>query len=287
MAMKSKGRAPLYLRAFRLSRLAVHAARGWVLSHRLASSSPVKREEIIRTWSRQLLRLLGVDIAFHGAPNELPPGAVLVCNHISWLDVFAVYTHTPCIFVSKAEVRDWPLIGGVVVRAGILFIERGNARHARSVNGRIVAALEEGAIISVFPEGIAGEGDVLHGFHAALFQPAIEANATLIPIALRYTDVEGQHCSAPTYAGATTLMQSLWGIVSHAGLRAELHFLPALSAAEKQRRELARHTEAVIAAKLGVAVKRKSSETRADPPDAPQSSDLPPPNPDPAPADSA
>lgn len=286
--MTSKRRARHHIRFLRLFRLAVHALRGWLTSFRLARiDDPARREQIVRGWSQRLFEVLGMRVVFHDAPEKLPRGAVLVANHLSWLDVFAVYTHTPGQFVSKAEVRDWPLIGGVVVRAGTIFIERGSARHARNVNSHIAAALNGGAIICVFPEGVAGEGDVLHSFHGALFQPAIEGQATVVPIALRYTDSEGRHNPAPNYAGETTLLQSLWSVLSHTGLNAELHFLPHVSAANAQRRELARHTESLISERLGIAIKRKHNETRADPPDAQQSAALPTHNPYPAPADSA
>lgn len=222
---------------------------------------------MLKQWSRELLRLLGVDVRVNGLPPQWPHACVLVANHISWLDIFLIYTEAPGLFIAKSEIRAWPLIGPLIERVGTLFIERGSPHHARRMNAQMAEALAQGRLVCIFPEGTTTEGrEVLH-FHAALLQPAIAAGAFLMPVALRYTEADGRFCAAPNYAGETTLLQSLWRIVSHRDLRAELNFLPPLSAFEAERRALARQTETVIASVLGLPVTRRNTGTRADPPD--------------------
>ena len=113
-------------------------------------------------------------------------------------------------------------------------------------------------------------GRSLGHFHAALFQPAIDAEAMLQPVALRYLDPSGRHTEAAAYAGETSLLQSLWNIVSIRHMRAEINFLTPISAQGETRRPLAERTATVIAAALGLRPPhspRKAPGTDADPPD--------------------
>jgi 1-acyl-sn-glycerol-3-phosphate acyltransferase len=262
-------RVPFSVRLLRCGRFCVHALRGWWLSHLHFGKGNVEEENVIlKHWSRGLLRLLGVRVEVSGLPPQWPHGSVLVANHISWLDIFLIYTEAPGLFVAKSEIRSWPLIGSLIARVGTLFIERGSPRHARRMNTQMAEALAQDRLICLFPEGATTEGREVLPFHAALLQPAIACGAFVIPIALRYTEADGSFCAAPNYAGETSLPTSLWRILSHRGLRAQLHFLPPLSAVNAERRALARQTEALIAAKLELPITRKRSEIPVDLPDA-------------------
>jgi 1-acyl-sn-glycerol-3-phosphate acyltransferase len=106
-----------------------------------------------------------------------------------------------------------------------------------------------------------------------LFQPALEAAATVQPIALRYLDSAGKHSDAAGFVGETSLLESVWTIVSAKHIVAELDFLAPIATHGQTRRALAQRTEAVIAAALAVPApgpsrsRRTESETDADPPD--------------------
>ncbi len=89
---------------------------------------------MLESWSRRLLAILRVRVAAHNAPAIRPERCQLVANHVSWLDIFAVYAVAPSLFVAKSDIRGWPVVGALVARVGTLFIERGNRRHARATN---------------------------------------------------------------------------------------------------------------------------------------------------------
>src|SRR5579871_3432168 len=134
-----------------------------------------QRAEIER-WSLRLLRILGAELRLHGAPAAWA-GSVLITNHSSWLDIFALLATVPVRLVAKSEIRRWPVLGRLATGAGTLYIERGRGRHAHRTNHVIAQALRGGQTIGIFPEGTTSEGDVLLPFHAALFQPAVDAQA--------------------------------------------------------------------------------------------------------------
>src|SRR5690349_20513669 len=62
----------------------------------------------LHLWCRFACRILGVSLASRG---PIPRAGLLVCNHLSYLDVIALSALAPCVFVAKREVRKWPLFG--------------------------------------------------------------------------------------------------------------------------------------------------------------------------------
>lgn len=259
--------APVPVRLARILRLAAHVARGlWIVHTRYPRLAPAAQDRTLERWSRQLLAILGVAVRTHNAPGAFPERCLLVSNHTSWLDIFAVYAVAPGLFVAKSDIRDWPIVGRLVDRVGTLFIERGNRRHARLTNERIVAALESGRLVSVCPEGTTTDGRSLKHFHAALLQPAIDARAMVLPVALRYLDRDDAQTDAAAYVGDDSLVASIWRIASERSLTVELRFVPCFDASLLHRREVTRLAHAAIAAELGLTPAPRAPE--ATPPAA-------------------
>lgn len=260
---------PVPARIGRLFRVAGHVVRGlWQVRARYAGLAPARQDALLRNWARELMAILRVEVRCHNAPKSLPERCLLVSNHVSWLDIFAVYAAAPGLFVAKAEIRHWPVVGGLVRRVGTLFIERGSRRHARRTNERIVAALERGRLVAVCPEGTTTDGRSLRHFHAALLQPAIDAHALVLPVALRFVDASGARIDAPVYVGDTSLMESLWRIVSTPSMAVELRFAPYVNAEGLDRRELTRRVHGAVARELGLAAGHSLPARAAMPPPA-------------------
>lgn len=182
------------------------------------------------------------------ASGDVP--LMLVANHVSWLDIFAINAVKPVRFIAKSEVRSWPIIGWLSEQTGTLFIQRARRHHAAQINDVVVEALRKGDIFTVFPEGTTTAGDVVLPFYASLLEPALTSNAMLQPVALRYANADDDNgCHAADYTGDMTLMESMWRLASQRALRAQLFFLvpmPALG----HRRELALAAQNAIASVL-------------------------------------
>jgi 1-acyl-sn-glycerol-3-phosphate acyltransferase len=208
-------------------------------------------------WSRRLLGILGVTPA-----PVLPasPRGLLVANHISFLDIFVINAAHPAAFVSKSEVRTWPVIGWISARTDTVFLERGLRSAAQRTRARVAAHLRAGKLVAIFPEGTTTEGDRVLPFHAALFQAAIDAGAPITPIALGYADRSGKPTNVPAYVGDMTLLQCLWRIARSEGLVARIEVLPALAADGQERRHLAARAHRLVAHAI--------SPSRTAPPDA-------------------
>jgi 1-acyl-sn-glycerol-3-phosphate acyltransferase len=181
-----------------------------------------KRRRLVRRWSARLLTVVRVRLQVIGPPAELNMrdivsnamrpggrGAMLVLNHVSWLDIFVVHSVRPAHFVAKAEISRWPLLGFLVAKSGTIFIERGRRHAVREVNHRVTTLLEDNELVGLFPEGTTGDGERLLPFHANLVQPALDARAPIIIGGLRYRDPDGGPTNATLWTGDTTMFQSL------------------------------------------------------------------------------
>jgi 1-acyl-sn-glycerol-3-phosphate acyltransferase len=235
---------------WRLARTTLHVLHGlWIVVLYFPRLAAAQRSARIQWWSARMLALLGVRLEATGTPR---PGAkLLVANHISWLDILAIHAVCPeAHFVSKADVRRWPLLGTLVAAAGTLFIERERKRDALRVVHQMAQALQGGQTVAIFPEGTTSDGHALLPFHANLLQAAIATQVPVQPVALRYADRQSAVSAAVSYVDDVTLLQSLWSVAGADALRVRVQFLTAVSVAHADRRRLAERLGAEITAAL-------------------------------------
>ena len=187
---------------WRLTRLVGHVLRGlWVIRSEFGRLTPDQTQFVIREWTRRMLDILGVELVVRGTPPARGP-LLLVANHISWLDILIMNAAQPTRFVSKADVKRWPLLGMLIDGAGTLYIERESRRDAMRVVHQVAERLRTQDLISVFPEGTTGDGRTLLPFHANILQAAISAGAPVLPVALKYVDrTSGQRSDGPLFIG--------------------------------------------------------------------------------------
>lgn len=232
--------------AWRLLRVIVHLAHGMALvALRWPALDAAGRQRRIAWWSARMLKVLGIRLE---ASGHCRPGAsLLVANHVSWLDILALHAVCPqARFVSKADVRHWPLLGWLVAAAGTLFIERERKRDALRVVHQMAEALTAGDTVGVFPEGTTGDGRSLLPFHANLLQAAIATETPLQPVALRYHQPGQSPSPAVAWVGTTTLAQSLWDIACAEHLSVTVMALPPVASSHADRRALAAHLHLLL-----------------------------------------
>ena len=240
--------------AFRLLRVLLHLFRG------LATCALVfpfideaGRQAHIQRWSVRLVALCGVSVRIkheHGA--QPAPRALMVSNHVSWLDIFVINTLHPCRFVAKSDIRNWPLIGWLCEKTGTIFIARGKMREVRRIYQGLVESLHAGEHVAFFPEGTTAAQGSLLPFHANLFEAAIEAEVPVQPYAVRYLNRAGGLHPAADFVGDMTFVQSILAVLGAGGMMAELTVLPPIATGSaSHRRDLAEAARERIAAALG------------------------------------
>lgn len=225
-----------------------------------------ERDRRLVRWADKLVRIVGGRLRVVGRPPRIRgEGALIVANHVSWLDIHAIHSVLPARFISKADVRRWPLIGWMAESTGTLFLERSRKSDAARMNKEMANHLKAGECLSLFPEGTTTDGTDVLPFFPSLLQPAIDAEAKIWPLVIRYLDRHGRHNPAIAYYGGTTLLESLLRVVREPIFSVELTFLPPVAAAGRHRRELVRELETAIRTVLADGGRDTAPETVAHP----------------------
>ena len=239
---------------YRLLRVLLHLFRGLATCALVFPfSDAAGRQAHVKRWSIKLLALCGVQVRFGSVQGTQPaPRALIVANHVSWLDIFVINSLHPCRFVAKSDIRDWPLIGWLCEKTGTIFISRGKLRDVRRIYQGLVSSLHSGEHVAFFPEGTTAAQGTLLPFHANLFEAAIEADVPVQPYAVRYVDEHGQLHAAADFIGDMTFVESMMAILRAGGMTAHLTLLPVIATNESShRRELADASRDAIAGALG------------------------------------
>ncbi|MFE0021673.1 lysophospholipid acyltransferase family protein [Amycolatopsis sp. NPDC059021] len=230
------------------------------------------RERLIRAVFRGVLRAFGVKLVLRGAEGFLAApagrGALVVNNHISWLDIVAINALRPMRALAKREIASWPVLGSLVRRGGSIFLDRERLRTLPGTMDELAAALRSGSLVNVTPEGTTWCGLASGRFTTATFQAAIDGGVPVRPIALRYRLADGRETSQPAFIGPESLIASLRRVAALRGLVLEMQVCPEIAPGRaSNRRELASLAEASVHSALGTvripAQRRKSARVSA------------------------
>lgn len=181
------------------------------------------KRRIIKTWSHWLLRALGIRLVVDRVPPAANLQGLMVSNHSSWIDIFATNAVQAVRFISKSEIRDWPVLGRLVTMAGTLYVERGNRHRINFTNNEIREAVEAGDLVGFYPEGTTTDGTCLLQFKTNLFQPAVDFGMMVYPVAVRYW-LDGAPTQVASYAGDTTFGQSFASLLRARGLEVHIEY---------------------------------------------------------------
>lgn len=233
----------------RAVRLCMHVLCGFLIAHLVfpLMRDAAKKTATIQWWMRKLCRILALQIRVNGNIHAGP--TLFVANHVSWLDIVALLSMLPAVFVAKQEVARWPVFGGMAARLGTLFMRRGHPDASDVAADQMTWSLMRGIPVVVFPEGTSSSGETVQRFYARLFQSAIRARSSVQAIAIRYPCAGGLNALAP-FVGEDNLMRHLWALLAEPTTSVDLHFCVPLDAGATERRQLANLTRHQIVAIL-------------------------------------
>jgi 1-acyl-sn-glycerol-3-phosphate acyltransferase len=167
----------------------------------------------------------------------------VVSNHLSYLDVLAYASISPCVFVAKREVRRWPVFGAFATMAGTIYVDR----ERRGANGGAAALIEEalaaGLPVVLFPEGTSSDGRAVLRFHSGFFEPAIRTRAVVTAAAIGYASSTAEEVRV-AYHGDDVFGPHLARTLGRRNLEARVRFATARGYAH--RKEAARVTQAEV-----------------------------------------
>lgn len=132
--------------------------------------------------------------------GEVPRGAALiVANHVSYLDPIAIIPTCPALPIAKGEVMSWPIVGPIGHALGVTFVRRGDPMARARVLRHVHDLLARGVPILNFPEGTTTDGTRVRAFHRGTFGIAQRLGIPVVPLAIHYRDPALAWCDAATF----------------------------------------------------------------------------------------
>jgi lyso-ornithine lipid O-acyltransferase len=199
------------------------------------------RDQIKKQWLCWFGKIINLHIELQGCLPERT--ALIVSNHISWLDIIVIGRCLPAYFVAKSDILSWPIIGYLARQAGTIFIRRGDKQHILGTAERMVWLLKQNSHIIAFPEGTTTTGEEVRGFHASLFQPAMLTKAMVQPVAIEYL---GETQALAPFVGDDEFVPHLVKMLSLEKIAVRLSFLPPIGVAGKSRQAVCNESRAAI-----------------------------------------
>lgn len=178
-----------------------------------------ERTRWLQRWCRRVAGMLAMEIVVEG---EMPRSGLLVCNHLSYLDIVAFAALAPAVFVAKMEVRGWLLIGRFARWGGSIFIDRWKLRAWNDVVTQLEAALKAGELVIAFPEATTTDGGELLPFRPAMFEGAVRRGAPVTAAHIWYTLADGSFGRSLCWFGDVQGARHLMGAFGQRMIRAQV-----------------------------------------------------------------
>lgn len=227
----------------------------------LLLKSPL-RSTFPMVYHRTCMAIIGIDVELRGKRCRDHP-VMFAVNHSSYLDITLLGALMPVSFVAKAEVASWPLYGMLAKLQRTVFVER-NSRKVNEQRTEMVARLERGQDLVLFPEGTSSDGNGVLPFKSALLSAAeIEINGKPVavqPISIAYTHLDGIPLGRHfrpfyTWFGDMEMASHIWQMIALGKLRVVIEFHPPLTVAEAgSRKVLAQHCWNAVACGVSSAI---------------------------------
>ncbi|WP_318614462.1 lysophospholipid acyltransferase family protein [Sporosarcina sp. YIM B06819] len=191
-------------------------------------------DEVPKVWATGIMKRTKSTIEITGT-EHLPAGPVLlISNHEGNFDIPVLISTIPKPFgfISKVEVKKFPIVNDWMVEMNCVFIDRSDRRSAMNVLKDSTEKLREGHSIIIFPEGTRSKGTGVQEFKSGFAKIAQDAGVTVVPIAIH---------------GTSDIMEKNNNRIRPAYVQVEV--LPAIDAEtvlDMNRKQLVDHAEAVI-----------------------------------------
>jgi 1-acyl-sn-glycerol-3-phosphate acyltransferase len=234
----------------------------------LAVKRPQTREQRadwLHRFCARAMRGMGIEIDVVG---RFPERGSVISNHLSYVDIVVFAALHPCVFVAKAEIAEWPVVGWMTTMSGTVYVARGHGGSAMKARRGMQDTVDAGLPVVFFPEGTTTNGRQMLKFHSGLLAQAMQGGAPVTAAHMRYSlgaengpgvSVADDVC----YWGDRNMLAHIFTFLGLRGVRAEVRFADgpiAFSSDGVHRKKAAVEARAAVAA-LAVGASESTSQT--------------------------
>ncbi len=212
-----------------------------------------QRAEWLNGFCRRILRNMNITVRSEGS---YPTHGMLISNHLGYLDILALGGLHRCVFVSKAELLDVPVVGWMTMMAGTVYVERGRGGSSARAREGMLGAAEAGIPVTFFPEGTTTNGSTVGPFHSGLLALALEAEqpVTAAFVSYRLTQDNGPGITVGDdvcyWGDDATMLPHVFRLVSLRGIEIHVRIADApiqfSAAAKADRKEAANEAREAV-----------------------------------------
>jgi 1-acyl-sn-glycerol-3-phosphate acyltransferase len=183
---------------------------------------------LFRFWCRSFVRALGVDLRLHqNNARTLPERYILIANHPSAFEDIGIPALFPVHSVAKVQVNDWWLVGRLTAAAGSLYVDRDDADSRRALIDKMIAALDDGKNIALYPEGGCTGRRITHDFKLGAFDVSLQTGIPIVPVFIHYESQQDFEWQEPH-----TLLDKLWHFIRTQNHHANYYVFDAIDPAD-------------------------------------------------------
>ena len=249
-------------RSFRLAGMFV------VAGTELAVKRPQTREQRadwLHRFCARAMRGMGIEIDFVG---RFPERGSVISNHLSYVDIVVFAALHPCVFVAKAEIAAWPVVGWMTTMSGTVYVARGHGGSAMKARRGMQDTVDAGLPVVFFPEGTTTNGRQMLKFHSGLLAQAMLGGGPVTAAHVRYSLVadNGPGVSVADdvcYWGNRNMLAHIFKFLGLRGVRAEVRFAdgPIAFSSDGVHRKLAAVEARAAVAALAVGANESTGQT--------------------------
>tara|TARA_Y100000768_G_scaffold389019_1_gene390428 strand:+ start:23442 stop:24224 length:783 start_codon:yes stop_codon:yes gene_type:complete len=194
---------------------------------------------LVSLYSKLLLVFLRTKLTVKDLRGEDREKALIVCNHLSYIDILILSSKIPTCFITSQEIKETPILGQICTLAGCLFVERRSRKNILNEIKEIEVALKNNLNVLFFPEAKSTNGDKVQPFKRSLFQAAINTGHAVLPLTLNYKALDGHPITQENrdlicWYDDMEFAPHLWEVCGLRSLEVELTIHPKISTQETE-----------------------------------------------------
>ena len=177
-----------------------------------------------RNYTLLLRLILNIKVTIAGDAGQLERGGyVVIANHVSYVDGIVLGSIFPIVFVSKREVKKWPIVGQWNVLCGTIFINRQRKNEVGALVREMTRKLRQEANILLFPEGTSTNGEKMLPFQTVPLAAPLRSRSIIVPVTLAYTTIDEQPVTAVNrdfvyWYGDMDFVTHFWDLLGRRGV---------------------------------------------------------------------
>ena len=173
-------------------------------------------------WAKDILNHFKINISVSGAPQSFLGPTIYIGNHISYLDIpILLYSCPEIAFVSKKEVKSWPVFGKVAIKMQTIFVERNNSKSRTAAKNEISKSLiEKNQKLVVFPSGTTSINST-SSWKKGVFEIAEANNIWVQPFRIHYNPLR-----TAAYIDKDNFLIHMYQLFNYKKIEASIEFHP-------------------------------------------------------------